>query len=195
MPLAIAPRPASFSLPLAPYEAHVIADATDASGDAFLIQAGLTKDQVAELTEKSADASDAELREHTSDARRFAEGAFEAWYEAKKRFMLPLIHAKTGAIAALVWAGPDVPPPVLGEDGAKGLHTVAFRSYRPFRGTGLMSDFARFALSAYEERHPGARWWLRVQSGNEAGKRLYSKLGFAPRGLENEGATLVMTRG
>lgn len=151
--------------------ARVIGTAT--SGDrSFSVYEGLTDALIDELTLRSLDETDIELREQTSDKTRFAEGAYASWLR-KERYPYALVDAN-GKLAALIWYGPEG-----GED------TIAFRSYPPYRGAGLMGDFSRFVLERFREQRPGRALSLKTNSGNEAGIRLYEKLGFVRNGEEN----------
>ncbi|MDP3948936.1 MAG: hypothetical protein Q8Q17_03235 [bacterium] len=177
------------SLPLPIYTSIVLASALSNDGEEFEIVAGLAKDQTEEIKKYALDESDTELQNNTSDRKRFGEGSYEEWY-AKNRTIFGLIHKKTGALAAIVWLGPKP----LGRKSLRYLsekelkkeneqevgqwHTLVYRSYNPFRGKGLMKDFARFAMKIYSVSYPDARYWVGFSEKNKASMALVSSLGF-----------------
>ena len=155
----------------------------------FAIFLGLSKQMVEELKQLSLDASDAELAEYTSDKKRFGEGSYEEWY-SKKRTPFVLVHDASGKIAALTWYGPKP----LGrkslkylsaEDQAKeaaqpesNWHLISYRSYAPFRGTGIMKTFVKKTMDLYLHYFPKARLWAGSSRKNPASIALSEKLGF-----------------
>lgn len=192
MSMVIPRGDAKFSLPLPVYEGVAIGSMNSSDGDRFLVFAGATKEMAAELKEKSLDKSDVELQSGTSDYQRFGEGSYEEWY-SKQRTPFALVHEATGRLAAFVWFGPKP----LGrkslkylseEERAKELeqredvwHTLVYRSYAPFRGKGVMSDFVRFCIETYKKKYPEAKLWTGMSASNVASAGLSAKLGFKRR--------------
>lgn len=167
---------AEIHLPTLLYQAVPIAEATH-NEETFLIVMGLDRDLVRQLKEYSLDESDTAIQEQTSDRKRFGEGSYEAWY-AKNRVPIALVRAGTNTLAALLWFGPETfenAPPL---EGKKEWHTLAYRSYAPYRGTGLMKDFARFALQTYRAFRPQVVLWAGIHADNAASAGLAGKLGF-----------------
>ncbi|RJP43652.1 N-acetyltransferase [Candidatus Parcubacteria bacterium] len=180
---------APFPLPL--YSTARVGSARSSDGEGFLILAGLDKGLVAQLKKFSLDTSDAELQ-RTSDRERFGGDSYQAWYE-KSRTPFALVHEKTGALAAIAWFGPKP----LGRKPLNRLsaaerteeyrridsqnwHVIAYRSYPPFRGKGLMKGFTKFAMDAYAGQHPGANFWAGIDTENIGSIALAEGLGFSP---------------
>ncbi len=196
------------------YVSAIVATAESDGGDVFDIALGLTQSMTAKLKERSIDPTDDAIQKNTGDRKRFGEGSYEAWY-TKQRVPFALIHRSTNALAALIWLGPKplgkksarfstsakaaaTPPSTLDKiANARGeWHTVTLRSYPPFRGKGLMKDFARFAIAIYRERFPGARFWIGTDPENSAMIALAKKLEFITREELSDRSThwLVMTQ-
>ena len=202
--MEITPKPhAPLTLPLPLYTSVTIADAIGKDGEKFVIVAGLDQGMVAALKARSSDLSDTDLQK-TSDYERFGKGSFEDWYASKERTLFGLIHPATGALAALAWFGPKP----FGRKSMKHLseeerkederamdsgmwHTVVYRSYPPFRGTGLMKDFVRFAMETYQGFYPGSKLWEGIFSANAASIGLATALGFTIVGTEGEETLMV----
>ncbi len=175
-----------FPLPL--YASHKIGAIQSKDNQSFDVWAGLSREMAAELKERSLDTSDEELQKNTSDYKRFGEGSYEEWY-SKERTPFALLDAH-GRLAALVWFGPKP----LGRKSLKYLseeelkketkqekgewHTIVYRSYRPYRGKGLMTPFARFCIDAYRAQYPGVKLWAGLSTENEGSMALAQKLGF-----------------
>lgn len=159
-----------FPLPL--YESIVMGEAEHENGTRFLIHAGLSREHAEELKALSLDESDEAIQTLTSDRKRFGIGSYEAWYE-KGRAPFALIDAETDTLAALVWLGPS---PLHDEPGD--WHTIAYRSYPPFRGAGIMKSFAQFALDTYRKQYPDARFWAGIDAKNASSTGLAKALGF-----------------
>jgi hypothetical protein len=102
-----------------------------------------------------------------------------------------LVHAETKRLAAVAWFGPKP----LGRKSVKRLseeeqndechgvtagewHTLAYRSYPPFRGKGLMKSFVGFVMNAYLGAHPGAKLWVGLDTENPGSLGLSASLGF-----------------
>lgn len=163
---------------------------TSRDGDEFSICIGADKETVEKLKAKSLDTSDIELQT-TSDRVRFGEGSYEEWY-SKDRTPFALLSS-SGELAAFVWFGPKpLGRPSLKylspEERAKELdvkedvwHTLVYRSYAPYRGKGLMTDFARFATEIYKEHFPHAKFWVGMSADNAASAALATKLGYKRR--------------
>jgi hypothetical protein len=175
------------------------------TGEAFTLYLGLDKGMVAQLKERSLDASDTEIQNNTSDRKRFGEGSYEEWY-AKDRVPFALIHEKTGALAAVVWFGPKplgrkslkyLSAEELareGKDDADNWHTLAYRSYPPFRGTGLMRVFIEHAMDVYRMHFPHAHFWTIVDAKNAGSVALSTKLGFTPLEEKSDETSVVMVK-
>jgi RimJ/RimL family protein N-acetyltransferase len=169
----------------------------------FDIYLGLTESVVAELQRHSLNTSDSDLRKNTSDYERFGVGSYEEWY-SKKRVPFALIDAGSGSLAALVWFGPKS----LGQKSLKHIssqevehekdsgtwHTIAFRSYPPFRGTGIMKDFVRSVTDVYLHYFPDARLWTSNNRANAASVKLSEKLGYKIDESLSDEETVTMIR-
>ena len=156
----------------------------------FEIRVGLDEALVAQLKQYSLDESDEDIQKNTSDRKRFGEGSYEEWYSKNRT---PFALVKDGSLAALVWFGPKP----LGRKSLKYLseeeqkkeleqheevwHTLVYRSYKPYRGAGLMSAFVRFALDAYRELYPDAKFWVGLSDDNKASAGLATRIGFIRR--------------
>lgn len=176
----------SFPLPL--FETKELGVQIGKTGERFKILAGLSKELVAQLVEKSLATSDVEIYNKTSDPQRFGTGSYEEWY-SKNRTPFALVHS-SGALAAIAWYGPKP----LGRKSLRHLtaeelehehegnegdwHTIVYRSYPPFRGTGLMKEFVRFTIDAYKKSYPGIRLWAGINSENPASTGFATSLGF-----------------
>jgi RimJ/RimL family protein N-acetyltransferase len=178
------------NLPLDLYENLTIGIA-ETQDQRFSFKLGLSEAEAYRLKELSL-ADDPALREHTSDYERFGVGSYEEWY-AKGRSIFALIDESNGALAAIAWYGPKP----LGRKSIKHLspeeqarekesaqeagdwHTIVFRSYPPYRGTGIMTDFVRATLDIYMKYFPSARIWAGIHGSNAGSIRLCEKLGFA----------------
>lgn len=184
------PAADSLTLPLPLYESIAIGRMTGRDDTPFTIVAGLDEDAVHQLKERSLDEMDEEIQKNTSDRERFGEGSYEAWY-AKGRVPFALLSEHDRQLAALVWFGPKP----LGRKSLKHLsaeermqderemdagnwHTIVYRSYPPFRGTGIMTEFTRFAMRAYTRAFPGAKLWAGIYADNPASIGFAAKLGF-----------------
>lgn len=195
------------SLPLPIYESITLATARANDGEEFDIVAGLGKDFVDEIKKHALDETDEELIKNTGDRKRFGEGSYEEWH-AKDRTPFGLIHKKNGTIAAFAWFGPE-PISQKSLESAEGLesrgydkkesdgwHTIGYRSYKPFRGKGLMKDFMKFAIKIYSESRPGFRYWLGIKPENTASIALASSLGFmiSEKNSDRAAGSLIMTK-
>lgn len=181
-----------FSLPLPLYGTIKLGTLTSREGEEFSIWVGADKDVVSELKEKSLDESDVEIQNNTSDRARFGAGSYEEWY-SKDRKPFVLMHDVSKQLAAFAWFGPKP----LGRKSIKYLseedrakeseqkedvwHTLVYRSYLPFRGKGLMTDFVRFATDIYREHYPQAKFWVGMSADNVGSTALASKLGYTRR--------------
>jgi len=178
------------SLPLPIYNSVTLATARSNDGDEFEITAGLEKNSAEEIKRHALDETDGELQKNTGDRKRFGEGSYEEWY-AKNRTPFGLIHKKTGSLAAFAWLGPKR----LGQESGE-CHTLGYRSYKPFRGKGLMKDFLRLAVKIYSASHPGVRYWVQINPENGASIALASSLGFAisEENSDRQTGSLIMTK-
>jgi len=161
---------ATFPLPL--YRTLIVGEVLHQDEARFVLQAGLSEEEVSQLKTLSLDESDEAIQRFTSDRKRFGEGSYEKWYE-KGRAPFALIEKESGNMAALVWLGPA---PLHEEPGD--WHTIAYRSYPPFRGTGIMKAFAQFALDTYQKQYPDASFWAGIDTKNASSAGLASALGF-----------------
>lgn len=161
----------NFSLPLPIYQSIHIADAIGNGGEKFKIFIGMDEKIVAQLEKYSADESDEELQKYTKDKKRFVEGRYEDWY-SKNRTPFVLVQSDSGVMAAHVRFGPEA-----AHEGCK-CHTVGWRSYKPWRGKGLMKDFTKFAFDVYMEKFPGVKFWITAKKENTGSANLASHLGF-----------------
>ncbi len=190
MPLAVTPLAEGSAEQLPLYESRTLANATRIDGTRFRIVEGLDRERVRQLKERALDESDTELRK-TSDYDRFGMGSYEDWYASKERTMFALLEERSGALAALAWFGPKPlgrkPRRHLSEEAraedertmdTDGWHTIVYRSYAPYRGKGLMTDFVRFTMDTYEKTHPGAKLWAGIFSHLPGSMELAKKLGF-----------------
>lgn len=176
------------TLPIPLFKSLPVGSVVGKTGESFTMVIGLDKKMIAELKQRSVDLSDTDLQEHTSDYKRFGEGSYEEWY-SKGRTPFALIHEKTEVLAALMWLGPKP----LGRKSLKHLseeelqnenivesgnwHTIVFRSYHPFRGQGLMKQFALATMEIYKKYFPDARIWAGINARNAASIALAEKIG------------------
>jgi hypothetical protein len=191
-------------VPLLLHTAVLIGTATN-RGEDFDIYLGLDNDMATKLKILSLHQSDEALQENTSDLERFGKGSYEDWY-SKGRTPFALVHRSSGALAAFVWFGPKE----LGRKSMKHLspeelkdeykevggdwHTVAFRSYAPFRGTGVMTDFVRTATDVYMKYFPSAKLWTIPVNGNAASIALAEKLGYKIDDSLSNAEKIIMIR-
>ncbi|MBU2158971.1 GNAT family N-acetyltransferase [Patescibacteria group bacterium] len=175
-------------LPLPLYESHIVGLVNLPDGEVLSVYAGLSKEHVEKLQAHARDMEDVELQNNTSDYRRFVENSYEDWYK-KERTPFALIGAN-GQLAALIWFGPEKMPI---ESDTDSWDTVAFRSYAPYRGKGIMTPFGLFAISKYIELRPGRSIWLETGPSNEAAVHLYKKLGFTEHSYQGHADRLLMT--
>ena len=180
------------------YTSEPIGSLTSKDGRTFTIQIGLDKKMAEQVRWYSSDPSDTDLLKNTSDLKRFGEGSYEKWY-AKERTPYALV-APDGTLAALVWLGPKplgrkslryLSERELAEEGRQEKtqwHTLVYRSYRPFRGTGLMRTFVQEAIANYKKRYPQVKLWVGISTDNEASLALAKKLGFkvVPQYIDEE---------
>lgn len=175
----------SFPLPI--WSSVHIADAIGKDGQEFSACAGLEEKYAKQLKELSLQKSDVELGVYTRDGERFGEGSYEEWYK-KNRTPFALIHKQSDSLAALVWFGPA---PLY--ENETGWQTAAWRCYKPFRGTGLMNIFTKFAMEIYEKSVPG-KFWVMLKRENLSSVKLAEELGFQVVAEESDAETLVMVR-
>ncbi len=176
-------------LPLRLHERTLLAKATD-DGRTFSLVAGLDTDLIGQLKKYSLNLEDTELQK-TSDYMRFGEGSYDEWYGSKERTMFALVDDRNGKLAALAWFGPKP----LGRKSMKHLseeerardesamdsgawHTIVYRSYPPYRGTGLMTSFLNYVMDAYARCYPGSKLWAGIFAANPASLGFAKKLGF-----------------
>ena len=175
-------------LPLPIYTATCIAEIVAADETLFNIFVGLDEAMVEQLKKLSLDKSDIELQKNTSDYRRFGTTPYEVWY-SKNRTPFALIHVKTQELAALVWFGPE---PLFSKESR--WHTAGWRSYNPFRGKGIMKDFATFVLKTYENKVPGINIWIATAKNNTGSSKLAEALGFQELSQASDEDTLIMLK-
>lgn len=174
--------PDIFNLPL--YRAEKIATAVSDDGTQFAIYAGLTRSMVEQLKAHSLDQADTELQKTTRDYTRFGLGSYEEWY-GKGRMPFALVaepdENKNEILAALVWYGPKVYPLAERTDMVgKDAHTASHRSYVPYRGKHIMTDFSLFTQNLYIAEHSDIVFWIETIS--QGGMGLFRKLGFKETG-------------
>lgn len=154
------------NLPLPIYESHKVGEQGE-----FDIFAGLDEKLIDQLKKYSLDEGDVDLQKNTSDNERFGTGSYENWYK-KDRTPFVLVQRTTGRMAALAWLGPEP-----AHEGCK-CHTVAWRSYEPFRGKGIMKPFTKFVLDFYSQNRPNTNFWAKLKRENTGSLHLAEYLGF-----------------
>lgn len=169
--------------PLGLYESATIDSNIDLResnlGIATLLK-GLDRNTVEFLIGRSNDKNDTELLKNTSDEKRFRDHAsYAQWFE-KGRTPYALTNEEDGLLA-LIWFGEKQPPRDTETIPHDNWHTVAFRSYGPFRGSGLMVPLSQRVFDEYSAEHPFVSYWLEVNTDNKPAKKLYEKLGFGPK--------------
>lgn len=189
MEIALLKEAVPRAVPLPLYTSILIGRAKNKEGKPLSLYIGLDAQMVERLKHLSLDTSDTDLQENTSDLKRFGEGSYEEWY-AKERVPFALVDDASSALAALAWFGPkplarkslkhlsEEEAKKEGEQETGDWHTIVFRSYPPFRGTGIMKEFVRMTIEVYEQLYPSARLWAGIARSNAASIALASKLGF-----------------
>lgn len=160
------------SVPLPLYESHNIADVVLVDGTECSLFLGLSQDHVQKLQERSLDTNDTAVQELTSDRKRFGEGSYEAWYK-KGRVPFALVEKETQNLAALVWFGKEG---LHDEEGD--WHTIAYRSYEPYRGKKMMKPLTQHVFDIYKTYYPSAHFWAGIDAKNPASAGLALALGF-----------------
>ena len=204
MEILIDPARLPQAVPLGLFEAIQIGSAEN-NGQSFDVYLGVNEDMATRLQALSSDTNDIALQENTSDLQRFGEGDYSQWY-SKGRVPFTLIYRETGSLAALVWFGPKP----LGRKSLKHLsaaerleentiesgdwHTVVFRSYPPFRGTGIMKGFAQAATEVYLNYFPNAKLWAGINRKNPSSMALASKLGYTIDEMVSDPHWVAMVR-
>jgi len=178
----------SFSLPLLIFRSIRIADAIGRDGEEFGVFVGLDENHASQLREFSLNKDDVDLQNNTGDRARFGEGKYKDWY-AKNRTPFCLIHKQTDALSALVWCGPKA----LFPDG-KNWQTVAWRSYTPFRGKGIMKNFTKFVMDIYKKSFPDAKFWIVLKRNNIGSAQLAVNLDFEVLEETSNETSLVMVK-
>lgn len=188
------PAAESVALPVRAYTSVPVAELTNKEGEKFSIVIGLDESLVQQLKEKSLNKNDEELQRNTSDYRRFGEGSYEDWYGKGRIPFAALVG--DGALAAVIWFGPDEFPDLkdAAQPDPRQWDTIAFRSYEPYRGKGIMSSFSAFVIEMHDRLSPMRTLWLETNPDNEPGKHLYHKLGFVDVGNRANNGRLVMIR-
>ena len=169
------------------YEVKKIGEITSRDGEVFTIFFGISEEHVDQLKKYSLDKSDIELQNNTGDLARFGTGSYEDWF-AKNRTPFSLIHNKTRTLAAFAWLGPKslgLKSIKFGRDekliSDDNWHTLALRSYNPFRGKGVTKTFAHFIIEYYKKLLPDALLWSGMDDRNLAIVNLMNFLGFRKR--------------
>lgn len=175
-------------LPLPIYSNIYIADVISKEGEKFLVFIGLDKNHALQLKNYSLNLDDIELQKNTADLRRFGIESYENWYK-KNRTPFALIHESTNTLAAIIWFGPES----LFDD-KNNWHTVAWRSYAPFRGKGIMKDFSSFTMDFYLKYFPNICLWLSVKKENTGSQNLASYLGFKISEEKSNNNSLFMVK-
>jgi hypothetical protein len=186
------PAAEELRLPLPLFTSIELGTLEGKDGTNFSIVAGLDEAAVSELKQKSLDTSDVDLQNNTADYKRFGTGKYEDWF-AKIRTPFAALDANK-QLAAIIWFGADEPPALTNgyEFPKKHWDTIAFRSYAPYRGAGIMSPMSRFVVDMHAKAAPDRTLWLETNLDNEAGKHLFHKLGFADAGNSVRNGRLVM---
>ena len=177
-----------FSLPLPIWSSIHLADAIGRDGEEFSVFVGLEKKYVEQLKQLSLDESDVDLQKYTGDKERFGLGSFEDWYR-KNRTPFALFHKQSDALAALVWFGPS---PLFSDENY--WQTAAWRSYRPFRGKGIMRNFTQFAMEIYRKSFPDAKFWIALKRDNKGSAQLAVNLDFEVLEEASDDVKVVMVR-
>lgn len=178
----------NLSLPLPIYKTVYIADVVSKDGEDFSILVGLDEKLIAQLKKFSLDENDIELQKNTGDKNRFGVGSYKDWYK-RNRTPFALMHSDTGALAAIVWFGPEI----LFDD-KNDWHTVGWRSYAPFRGKGLIKDFSNFAIDFYLEHFSNINLWAAIKKENTGSQELAAYLGFKILKEKSNDVSVVMIR-
>jgi GNAT superfamily N-acetyltransferase len=171
------------------YETKKIGDIVSRDGDKFSVFLGLDKDLIKQLKNYSLDESDIDLQKNTGDRARFGIGSYEDWYK-KGRTPFALVHDNTHTLSAFVWLGPKSfgkksikfgKEAEEKEDIKDSWHTLAVRSYAPFRGKGITKVFCNFVLDFYKREFGSVSVWAGMDDRNESVLRLSEALGFTKR--------------
>ena len=164
------------TIPLIPYTSTTIAEVTIHPFGICDIVVGLTKETVDKLFFHSADTTDTALG-FTQDAQRFANHeSYVSWFK-KGRIPFALLHRDTSSLMAVAWIGEASIPELEAEN----QHTVAYRSYLPYRGGGFMTSFMTYVLETYKKRNPDCLFWVRIDPQNTPSLSFAQKLGFTTR--------------
>jgi hypothetical protein len=177
-----------FSLPLPIYHSAHLADAIGKDGEEFSVFIGMEKKYAEQLRQLSLDADDEQLQNNTGDKKRFGEGSYKDWY-GKNRTPFCLIHKQSDALVAIIWLGPK---PLFSNE--TNWHSVGWRSYNPFRGKGLMRNFAKFAMDIYIKNFPDIKFWITTRRENIGSAKLATSLDFQILEEASNNASLVMVK-
>lgn len=173
------------SLPVPIYSSIKIADAIDKNGREYSIFIGIENKYAQQLKRLSLDKSDVAIQNNTGDRRRFGEGSYQEWYE-KNRTPFVLIDKQKDELAAIIWFGPKS----LGKKSLKfgeeskditqnEWHTVVWRCYPTYRGSGLMKSFSSYVTEVYKKQFlENIKFWAGMDNRNNAMVGLSAKLGF-----------------
>ncbi len=156
----------------------------------YVIQDGITQDQINQLIAYTQDKDDIGIAQNTSDwkcgAGRFASKEnFNNWLK-KGRSVFTLV-SNTGKLVGIVWFGtediptkgntfiPDFDPKLYGI-------TYAIRLYDEARGKGLAIPYTRAALTRFRSTQeyastPNQGVWLETNADNVPAISAYEKLG------------------
>jgi len=161
----------------------------------FGLEYGLDEGLVEQVITYSNSESDKDLREATSDKERFKDfDAYTQWYK-KGRFPFGFTDER-GILASLIWYGP-AQPPMLNNQGRpepdQKWDTIAFRSYPPFRGQGLMRAFVDAVLRRHASDRSDHNIWLSVKAENMRAQELYRSLGFEPQSIPSNSGEIFMS--
>jgi len=190
------------ALPLSIYETNTISEIMGRDGTVFRLQAGLSKEHAVQLKKYSLDETDEALQNNTSDRKRFGEGSYEDWY-SNSRVPFSVVDTSTNRLAAFIWFGPkplgaksishltdEEQKKILSTD-AENWHTIAYRSYSPYRGVGIIKKAVVAATEIYLRIFPDAQLWAILDKKNFASLGLSKALGYEGIGEEDGFAVVV----
>lgn len=164
--------------------------AVTCKGCHYALYRELSHQSATQLIAFSQDDTDTVLHQNTRDATRFTKEHLHTWL-AKERCMYTLMDGDI--LAAVIWHGPAQPPSTNSTDfSSRECDTIAFRSYKPYRGLGLMHPFAQLVLCSYLGTRPHNTLWLEVDKNNLQAIELYKKLSFKTFSSRKSASRILM---